>query len=115
MSTNEERRVIAHSLRKNANSHSDMPLILNVAFSAFGFNGCSDKTVTAREAAFLLADLIEPEEPEERTCYDFGGKVNTFGEYHGFACSNCGFCNGMKNPNFTSPNYCPNCGAKVVE
>nr|DAT20782.1 MAG TPA: nin one binding protein [Caudoviricetes sp.] len=50
-----------------------------------------------------LADLIDP------TCHDFGGEEDTNGENYDFACSACGWCGDM-----TNPNYCPNCGARVV-
>lgn len=46
----------------------------------------------------------------ECTCRNFGGEEGTNGEYYDFACGSCGFkCDGP-----TDPNYCPNCGAKVV-
>lgn len=102
--TDEERREVARHLRSNANKNEHMPLMLNVAFSAFGFTGCSD---TAREAALNIADLIEP---NERTCHDFGGVDGTNGESYDFACDACGFCCDLP-----ELNYCPNCGARVVE
>ena len=46
----------------------------------------------------------------ERTCHNFGGEEGTNGELYDFACSACGFMSGQ-----TDANYCPNCGAKVVE
>lgn len=46
----------------------------------------------------------------ERTCHDFGGEEGTNGEYYDFACSACGFC--CDQP---QPNYCPECGARVVD
>lgn len=50
-----------------------------------------------------LADLIDP------TCHDFGGEEGTSGEGYDFACSACGWCGDV-----TEPNYCPYCGARVV-
>lgn len=47
----------------------------------------------------------------ERTCRDFGGEEGTNGEYYDFACDACGWCGDMP----PGPNYCPNCGAKVIE
>lgn len=44
-----------------------------------------------------------------RTCRDFGGEEGTNGEGYDFACSACGWCGDV-----TEPNYCQNCGAKVV-
>lgn len=51
-----------------------------------------------------LADLIDP------TCTDFGGKEGTNGEYYDFACNSCGRCFDV-----VAPNYCPHCGARVVQ
>lgn len=45
----------------------------------------------------------------ERTCHNFGGEEGTNGEWYDFACDACGYC--CDQP---EPNYCPNCGAKVV-
>lgn len=45
----------------------------------------------------------------ERTCRDFGGEEGTNGEGYDFACSACGWCGDI-----TEPNFCPNCGAMVV-
>lgn len=47
---------------------------------------------------------------KERTCRDFGGEEGTNGEGYDFACSACGFC-----CDIPQPNYCPNCSAKVME
>lgn len=58
MPTDDERREVARRLRKGTGK--GMPLILNVAFSAFEFTGCSERTLNADEAALKLADLIEP-------------------------------------------------------
>ncbi len=44
------------------------------------------------------------------TCNDIGGEEGTNGEHYDFACNRCGFCSDI-----TEPNYCPNCGAEVVE
>lgn len=46
----------------------------------------------------------------ERTCRNFGKEEGTNGEMYDFSCSACGFCSCQ-----TDANYCPNCGAKVVE
>lgn len=47
---------------------------------------------------------------KERTCHNFGGEEGTVGEDYDFACSACVWCGDV-----TEPNYCPNCGAKVVD
>lgn len=49
-------------------------------------------------------------EYRDRTCSDFGGEEGTNGEGYDFACSACGYCCDV-----TEPNYCPHCGAEVVE
>ena len=55
-----------------------------------------------------LADLIEPE--PERTCQNLGREEGTIFELYDFGCSECGFgCD------VCEPNYCPYCGARVVE
>lgn len=60
--TDAERKEVAESLRKNADAHKDMPLLLNVAFAAFGddTSDLMEKTVTSQMAAHRLADLIDP-------------------------------------------------------
>lgn len=45
-----------------------------------------------------------------RTCRNFGGEDGTNGEHYDFACSECGYCCDLP-----EPNYCPGCGARVVE
>ena len=45
----------------------------------------------------------------ERTCSDYGGEEGTNGEYYDFACSECNYMCDLP-----QPNYCPNCGAKVI-
>jgi hypothetical protein len=109
MPTNEERREVAGKIKRNALNNPNMPLILNVAFAAFGFTGCSEKTVTASEAGLRLAELIEPE--PKRT----GHAVEdlSIGGYVSWRCSECG------QPINKADNYCSNCGvrlgAKAVE
>lgn len=141
MPTYDEKREVARKLRKNADDHENMPLILNVAFTCFDFNGHSEKTVTAREAAHKIADLIEPE--PELTCRNLAD--TKYGEMpegfdHDlewwymsatprelgtcFLCSNCG-AEVCDSENYSSGMYvdgasaefkrCPNCEAKVVE
>lgn len=49
-------------------------------------------------------------EVEVRTCFDFGGEEGTNGEGYDFACLTCGFVCDLP-----EPNYCPHCGAKVID
>lgn len=46
----------------------------------------------------------------ERTCRDLGGEEGTNGEGYDFACSLCGYCCDLPQPNF-----CPSCGARVED
>lgn len=46
----------------------------------------------------------------ERTCRNLGGEDGTNYELYDFACSYCGYC-----ADITEPNYCPNCRAKVID
>ena len=116
MPTDDERREVARKLRKGTGK--GMQLILNVAFSAFEFTGCSERTLNADEAALKLADLIEPE--PERTCRNVcEWNIDTF---H-FTCSECGAEIGGDDwgdsPVFVGDyheqlRYCPSCGARVI-
>lgn len=45
----------------------------------------------------------------ERTCRNFGLEEGTNGEMYDFACSACGFCCDV-----TEPNYCPYCGVDLT-
>lgn len=125
MPTNEERREVAYNLRGNAQAHPDMSLILNVAFSDKGLkpdDGSMEYTVTSREAAMRLADLIERE--PERTCRNVSTVGhNSSGRLFDFKCSECGaeLCaEEMGNSPLwideeAEPiSYCPSCGARVV-
>ena len=46
----------------------------------------------------------------ERACHNLGGEEGTNFELYDFGCSACGFCGDI-----CEPNYCPYCGAKVVQ
>lgn len=102
--TDEERREVARKLRKNAEEHPKMQLILNVAFACDSLRpeGAMDWNVTAHDAAMYLADLIEPD--PERICVveHRGGGV--------FYLS-CGHDSTER----VKPDYCPTCGARVVD
>ena len=104
-----ERKEVAESLRKNADAHKDMPLLLNVAFAAFGDDArdLMEETVTSQMAAHRLADLIDPTceiEPAGKVPKKVADNLNTW------ICSECG------SPiyNDMTPTYCPYCGARVV-
>lgn len=99
-----ERKEVAENLRKNADAHKDMPLLLNVAFAAFGDDArdLMEETVTSQMAAHRLADLIDP------VC-----ELDLDFSMENIKCSACS----KAIPHGTNPlemKYCPNCGARVV-
>lgn len=104
MPTNEERREVAARLRnwesfKEIFRESPICAVIDV----LGVEGYLDW----RGVCELLANLIEPE--PERTCHNIGGEEGTNYELYDFGCSSCGY-----GADVTDPNYCPHCGAKVV-
>ena len=110
MISNDERREVAASLRMLA-SHkaADEELVHDTLGLYRGENIEGYDTYCVME----LADLIEPE--PERTC-----RNTTRHPHYGFECSECKWS--AYEPNdygndvcFDDFNYCPNCGAKVVE
>lgn len=121
MVTREDRITVSDNLRRNAEAHPDMSLILNVAFADDSFrpeNDALEWKVTPYQAAIRLANLIYPE--SERTCHivdmDLAGNppyrqgnliLNSMSD----GCSECGYP--FDTVNNGVPNYCPNCGAKV--
>ena len=69
------------------------------------------KSVFENENANNGKELIEAWNTRaERTCRNLGGEEGTNYELYDFACSYCGYC-----ADITEPNYCPYCRAKVVE
>lgn len=101
MPTNEERREVAAWIRNGAHDidiNGYIKLAINVVDRGDG--------ATWGQLALKLADLIEPE--PERTCENESSKPGIF------TCSYCGadFYDAEISGDW---NYCPNCGAKVVE
>ena len=109
--TNEERREVARKLRKNAEEHPKMQLILNVAFACDSLRpeGAMDWNVTAHDAAMYLADLIEPD--PERTCRIVGAHT-AHASTHLRKVGRCSDCGELIE---TDHRYCFNCGSKVVD
>ena len=104
--TNDERREVAARLRKCiAGKTPDAEVSVEMLYSAIGM-----PIYYRIDSDFVerLAYLIEP--APERTCRGFGGLEGTNGEGYDFACDACGYCCDLPDPN-----YCPNCGTKVVE
>lgn len=108
--TDEERREVAARLRKNAEEHPKMQLILNVAFACDSLRpeGAMDWNVTSHDAAMYLADLIEP--APERTCMPIMPPYEP-GVEEMPVCSECGRQMFLEDDDA----YCPRCGAKVIE
>lgn len=109
MPTNDERREAAARLRDYSTRNFDesspwlyMSKALTGSFTAYD---------DASDLFTDLADLIEPE--PERTCL-----VENLGGINGsipiLLCKSCGGLNFSKADGSTW-NYCPNCGARVVE
>lgn len=103
--TPEDRQEVAAKLREAARElDGDSISSIRSAFCAIDhIIGTQDTGRTFEPFFDRLADLIDP------TCHDFGGEEGTNGEGYDFACSICGWCG-----NVTEPNYCPDCGARVV-
>lgn len=96
------RKEIAARLREAGKDNNDWSMGANAAFFKI------DDIIGAQYKSYgfffsRLASLIDP------TCHDFGGEEGTNGEDYDFACSTCGWCGDV-----CKPNYCPNCGARVV-
>ena len=105
MPTNDERREVAARLRNNADQKPSWVIPWAVFNDAYEHEGA--------ELINRLADLIEP---EERTCRNTSEAVVK----GPFTCSACGehsktwYHMGFGDMYADVPNYCPNCGAKVV-
>ena len=97
--TADERREVAARLRKHEPT-SCLRGALGAWLACEHYDCCED---CSRHASMMLADLIEP---EERTCRNDSES--------GFHCSACAFGD-FGGFHGHEPNYCPNCGAKVVE
>ena len=113
MPTNDERREVATRLRNWESfreTFRESPIC--AALDILNVEGYLDW----RDVCELLADLIEPE--HERTCkilsFDNGLDEDYDGSLYSYApptyylsCGHEAYC--------FKPNYCPDCGAKVVE
>lgn len=95
-STSDERREVAWRLRSEVSEGECIDFaVFRIAHDVLGVDDA-----TGARAARILADLIDP------TCHFFP----TFNG--GFGCDRCyTWIQSMK----TKPNYCPICGARVVD
>lgn len=108
MPTNEERQIVAYSLRNLASYREvDKELVEDVLGLYMG--ECVDGYDPA--SVVHVADLIEPE--PKRTCK----KRNHDTDNYYMRCCSCSKCNaGWFEDIYDKPfSYCPHCGAKVVE
>lgn len=104
--SDEKRRAIAASLRESREFISGLPKVSlgQNAFDTFErILACVD--YEQGNIFDYLANLID-----RPTCRDIGGEEGTNGEHHDFFCISCGYA-----ADLTEPNYCPNCGAEVIE
>lgn len=116
MINDEERREVARKLRELASEHSAVQCGSVEHALGLGYEVYGAIAAFSSEAVARVADLIEP---GERTCRNVSeGDIE-------FVCSNChsytdlptnagieiGFMRGSGN----NLNYCPYCGARVVE
>lgn len=107
MPTNEERREVAKELRYTA-SHSLNGYGFQKAVEWMTFGTLRDRTW--REILERLADLIEP---EERTCTLKKARWDDGSCTWGVICSVCGHKHEHQLEGVW--NYCPACGARMVE
>lgn len=99
--TSDERREVAERLRENASCSENSPRFVVESYLGIEYDGTDVLEESYRSESLLhLADLIDP------TCH----KVIP-SEIEGYVfCSNCGAEIGE----YGVPNYCHNCGARVV-
>lgn len=111
--TNDERREVARRLRevKKTGFYSTWCRICMVVCGPECPVGC-DEDEMAVDAAKRLADLIEPE--PERTCRV--KSVKEIDDYDGIIFGEAVFtCGHSAEFVYCRPDYCPTCGARVVD
>lgn len=118
MPTDDERREVAARLRELAEDYDEkvpawsviasgyLPTPIDDVFMACGLG----RAVHATEICGRLADLIEP---EERTCRMRDASWDAGQRTWGCICSECGAKHEHKRSRWM--NFCPNCGAMVVD
>lgn len=104
MPTNEERREVARKLRSEKCA---WVIWVSAVRNSIGVNGETD----GNDILDRIADLIEPE--PERTCELKHATWDDGQCTWGCKCSLCG--DKFEHESGTTWNYCPHCGAKVVE
>ena len=115
MITNEERKQVAARLREDADLYTFAEI--------FDFSWTDESDWRWRDVAAKIADYVEPE--PERTCKPHGEweRTSQLQECRRVLCD-CGHELGMDMRRgfpikigdlCELPNFCPNCGAKVVE
>ena len=115
MPTDEERREVAAKLRSMTNYEYSSMFIDEIIGACIGGDLYDDEyQLLDCKIVNRLADLIEPE--PERTCrmeidWDYDGGCPAY--YRDYVCSECK--EDFIYYKHSRINYCPNCGAKVVE
>ena len=111
MRTDDERRVVAAKLRRLANEHGGV--VSDLVARHLGLvphERYIARSVYTSDSVSHLADLIGPE--PERTCR----LVETDHDYEtSYRCTGCKRVVWVDYKGNPKPNYCPNCGARVVE
>lgn len=125
MPTNDERREVAENLRNMCicgciYKEEFYDLLVETVMRAWDFHEFSD-------VADRLAELIEPQERTCRVVTDIRALSQTQ-DKHVKSCSACGYVFGSEKhcqlpgldkmvaiDSVVIPNYCPNCGAKVIQ
>lgn len=119
MTTNEERCEVAKNLREikpSKKGHIEWWRIAQ-ALGLVEIDHCFGWEKFKRESVNRLADLIEPGKERECKAEIYTATVPKFDhdeEVDMYECSLCGFYLSHVKDEYI-PNYCPHCGAKVVE
>lgn len=117
MPTNEERREAANRIRESVERFMNVPSCPDYGFvirAAVNLNPSDCSHVNEKNGLSRLADLIEPE--PERTCHMVQDP-----DYDFVTCSHCGYeeegnlLYELGGKVIYNGNYCPNCGAKVIQ
>lgn len=116
MPTNEERREIAARLREKHGERQGTFEPQSMSIQAMNrLDDLLDCLPKRRDMLLDLADLIEPE--PERTCEVLCVKHGPIFDVLRFSCCGYEWAENRTDRGATEPdpNYCPSCGAKVVD
>lgn len=119
MPTNEERKEVAEALHELTQHGAAVPVWhAHLILGLIDDNNYVHGTVLTNDSVVRLADLIEPE--HERTCCNVETPAGVDVDPEFFRCSKCGCEVMLRTERWVAlyggkMNYCPNCGAKVIE